>query len=109
MMGPGATPEDRTMTQIVADAEMAKQLEQADMLARQSSAAADENERILVNQYQAGTVSPTDVVVAEQNALAERRTLITFQEERLAASVSLIEALGGGWNAGDLKGKDKPG
>jgi hypothetical protein len=30
MMGPGATPEDRTMTQIVADAEMAKQLEQAD-------------------------------------------------------------------------------
>ena len=85
-----------------------KQLEQADMIERKSSAAADENEQILVNEYQAGTAAPTDVVVAEQTALSERRTLITFQQNRLVAIVSLIEALGGGWNASDLNGKDKP-
>jgi NodT family efflux transporter outer membrane factor (OMF) lipoprotein len=98
-----------TAFQQVEDALIAlKQLEQADMIQRRSSAAADENEQILVNQYQAGTVAPTDVVVAEQTALAERRTLITYQQDRLVAIVSLIEALGGGWNASDLKGKDKP-
>ena len=63
----------------------------------------------MVNEYQAGTAAPTDVVVAEQTALAERRTLITYQQERLAAAVSLIEALGGGWNASELNEKDKPG
>ena len=80
-----------------------KQLEQADLIERQSSAAADENEQIVVNEYQAGTAAPTDVVVAEQTALAERRTLITYQEDRLVAIVSLIEALGGGWHASALE------
>lgn len=79
-----------------------KMLEQAAQLARQSSAAADEAEQIAVNQFRAGTVSSTDVVVAEQTALSERRAVITYQEERLVAIVSLIEALGGGWNASDL-------
>jgi NodT family efflux transporter outer membrane factor (OMF) lipoprotein len=84
-----------------------KQLEQADMIERQSSAAADENVDIVMNEYKAGTAQATDVEVAQQNALTERRNLITFQEDRLVAIVSLIEALGGGWHTSDMNGKDK--
>jgi outer membrane protein TolC len=97
-----------TAFQQVEDALIAlKQLEQADLIQRKSSAAADENEQIVVNEYQAGTAAPTDVVVAEQTALTERRTLITYQQDRLVAIVSLIEALGGGWHASDLNDKGK--
>ena len=85
-----------------------KQQEQADMIERQSSAAADENVKIVMNEYQAGTAQATDVEVAEQTALTERRNLITFQQNRLVAIVSLIEAVGGGWNASELKDKDRP-
>jgi outer membrane protein TolC len=42
------------------------------------------------------------VVVAEQTALTERRSLIIAQGQRLAASVALIEALGGGWKDSEL-------
>ncbi len=84
-----------------------RKLEQEDALDRRSSAAADEAEKIVVNQYKAGTAATTDVVVAEQTALTERRNLITAQENRLTAVVTLIEALGGGWNATELRGKDK--
>lgn len=82
-----------------------KMLAQEDALYRRSSASADENEKIVVNQYRAGQAQATDVVVAENTALAERRNLITAQQNRLTATVSLIEALGGGWNASELTGK----
>ena len=56
-----------------------------------------DDERIVSNQYRTGTASITDVLVAQQNALAARRTLVTAQGGRLVAAVTLIEALGGGW------------
>jgi NodT family efflux transporter outer membrane factor (OMF) lipoprotein len=82
-----------------------RQLEQADALERKSSAAADQAEKIVANEYQAGTAAPTDLLVAEQTALAERRTLITYQQQRLVAAVTLIEALGGGWKDSELAKK----
>jgi NodT family efflux transporter outer membrane factor (OMF) lipoprotein len=62
-------------------------------------AAAREAERILRNQYLAGTVAYTGVVVAEVTALGDAETALSIRQNRLLASVSLIEALGGGWNA----------
>jgi NodT family efflux transporter outer membrane factor (OMF) lipoprotein len=58
--------------------------------------------QISLNQYRAGQVAYTAVAVAQATALSARQSLITLQGQRLAASVSLIEALGGGWSASDL-------
>lgn len=80
----------------------AKYLEAQDALQRQASADADQNEQIVVNQYRAGQASATDVTVAENTALQARINLINTQRNRLTASVSLIEALGGGWTTAEL-------
>jgi outer membrane protein TolC len=52
---------------------------------------------ITTNQYQAGTVAYLNVLVAQSIALANERTALTLVGRRLAASVLLIKALGGGW------------
>ncbi len=52
--------------------------------------------RVLNNQYLAGTVAYTSVIVAEQTALGNAETALTIRENRLIASASLIQALGGG-------------
>jgi outer membrane protein TolC len=58
--------------------------------------------QISLNQYRAGQVAYTAVAVSQATALSARQSLITLQGQRLAASVSLIEALGGGWSTSDL-------
>ena len=65
-------------------------------------ASAREAQRIINNQYLAGTVAYTSVIVAEQTALANAETALTIRQNRLTASASLIQALGGGWNAAQL-------
>jgi len=65
-------------------------------------AAAREAVRVFNNQYLAGTVAYTSVVVAEETELADLETALTIRENRLVASASLIQALGGGWYAGEL-------
>ncbi|HEX7759188.1 MAG TPA: efflux transporter outer membrane subunit [Caulobacteraceae bacterium] len=60
-------------------------------------AAAEQNERIVVNQYDAGQVDYTSVVVAQASALSARQTALQNQANQLAAAVDLISALGGGW------------
>jgi len=55
-------------------------------------------EQLTLNQYQAGTVAYTNVVVAQTTALGDEQTVLTIEGSRLAASVTLIEALGGGWD-----------
>jgi len=67
-----------------------------------ASSDADKAEKILVNEYNAGTVDFTSVVTAQATALAARQTLVTLQVQRLTTQVSLIEALGGGWTISDL-------
>ena len=62
-------------------------------------------ERIINNQYLAGTVAYTSVIVAEQTALADFETALTVRQNRLVASASLIQDLGGGWNAAQLPGR----
>jgi NodT family efflux transporter outer membrane factor (OMF) lipoprotein len=79
-----------------------RMLEREEVLNRKASAAADDAERIVTNQYRIGTASITDLLVAQQTALTARRTLVTTQGEQLVAAVTLIEALGGGWKASEL-------
>jgi NodT family efflux transporter outer membrane factor (OMF) lipoprotein len=57
---------------------------------------------IAINEYQAGTQAYTTVVTAQNTALANEQAALTVQQDRLLASVALIQALGGGWQADDL-------
>jgi NodT family efflux transporter outer membrane factor (OMF) lipoprotein len=64
---------------------------------------ANEAVRLTINEYKAGTVAYTSVVTAQATALADAQTLLTIRQSRLTASVALIQALGGGWDAALLK------
>jgi NodT family efflux transporter outer membrane factor (OMF) lipoprotein len=55
--------------------------------------------QLTLNQYQAGTLAYTAVVVAQTTALGDEQQLVTILQSRLVASANLIEALGGGWDA----------
>ncbi|MDE2227437.1 MAG: efflux transporter outer membrane subunit [Alphaproteobacteria bacterium] len=71
-------------------------------------AAASEAERLILNQYRAGTVDYTSVVTAETTALGDRQTALNIRQSRLNASVLLIENLGGGWSAAELPDRSLP-
>jgi NodT family efflux transporter outer membrane factor (OMF) lipoprotein len=58
--------------------------------------------QLTLNQYRAGTVAYTAVVTAQTTALGDAQTLLTIRQNRLVASVALIQALGGGWDAATL-------
>jgi NodT family efflux transporter outer membrane factor (OMF) lipoprotein len=58
--------------------------------------------QLTLNQYKAGTVAYTSVITAQTIAFGDAQTLLNIRQNRLVASVNLIEALGGGWNATSL-------
>jgi len=65
-------------------------------------AAARSAEKTINNQYLAGTQAYTAVIVAETTALGDAVQAVNIRQSRLIASVALIEALGGGWDASQL-------
>ncbi|WP_426139604.1 efflux transporter outer membrane subunit [Pseudomonas sp. DWP3-1-2] len=70
-------------------------------------AAARESLRLTSNQYKAGLIGYLDVVNVQTTALSNERSVLTLLQSRLIASVQLIAALGGGWDAPrDLKLED---
>lgn len=57
----------------------------------------------LSNQrYKGGVTSYLEVLTAEQTLLQDQSTLISLETRQFAASVSLVRALGGGWDATQL-------
>jgi len=58
--------------------------------------------RLTTNQYDGGIVSYLNVVVVNATALANERTAVDVEGRRLAASVLLVKAVGGGWSADAL-------
>ena len=54
--------------------------------------------RVFTNQYRAGIVDLTTVVTAETNLLSQEETELAVRQNLFLASVTLIEALGGGWD-----------
>ena len=58
---------------------------------------ASEAERLIFNQYKAGTVAYTSVITAQTAALSARQSALTIHQNRLTTMVALMQALGGGW------------
>src|SRR5437764_5715855 len=58
---------------------------------------AQQAQAIALNRYESGLVSYLDVVYAQTALLANQRTATQILGQRMAATVVLIKALGGGW------------
>ncbi len=71
-------------------------------LARRTVEQAREAQALTLDQYKAGVVPYSSVISAQTTTLASRETALNVRVNRLTASVSLIAALGGGWDAGAL-------
>lgn len=81
--------------QLTGLAALATQLEHT----RAAAAAAAGAEQRILNSYRAGISGYTEVVTAQASALGARRAVMQLQLQRQQASVALIQALGGGWQA----------
>ncbi len=77
-------------------------LEQQAVIEEAAVAAAREAEKLTLNQYKAGTVPYSSVITSQTARLSAEQTALTVLSNRLQASVALIEAVGGGWNASQL-------
>lgn len=64
-----------------------------------SSALATE---LSLDQYKGGITNYLQVITAQAIELGDRRTFHSIQTRRIVASVQLIQALGGGWDAAQL-------
>ena len=63
---------------------------------------AERGAQIALDEYQAGTQAYTTVVTAQVTLLSSRQAELAVQQNRLLASISLIQAMGGGWKNTDL-------
>ncbi|HEX3065060.1 MAG TPA: efflux transporter outer membrane subunit [Dongiaceae bacterium] len=70
--------------------------------------ASQEAERLTLNQYEAGMLDYTSVITAQANALSSQQTALGILQNRVAASVALVAALGGGWDASQLPQNPEP-
>jgi NodT family efflux transporter outer membrane factor (OMF) lipoprotein len=61
-------------------------------------AAAERSLALATNRYRGGVTSYLEVITAQNAALSNQRAAVSILSRRLAASVLLIKALGGGWN-----------
>ncbi len=77
-------------------------LEQQAVIEDAAVAAAREAEKLTLNQYKAGTVPYSSVITAQTTRLGAEETALAVLSSRLQASVALIEAVGGGWDAAQL-------
>ncbi len=74
-------------------------LEQEGAIEDETVKKAREAEALTLNQYKAGTVPYSSVITAQTTRLSAEETALQVLSSRLQASVALIEALGGGWDA----------
>jgi NodT family efflux transporter outer membrane factor (OMF) lipoprotein len=87
-----------TAFQDVEDRLVASRILQSQLALRQEAAqAATQAEQQVINRYQAGQVSYTDVVTAQVTAASARRAVAQSMSDRELAAVGLISAVGGGW------------
>ncbi len=70
--------------------------------------AAAEAVRVYLNQYRAGTVAFTTVIVAEATLLADEEAVLATRQALFVANVNLIGALGGGFDAESLAAETAP-
>lgn len=54
------------------------------------------------NRYENGAITYLSVVVTQAIVLSDQRAAVSIERRRMAASVALVKALGGGWTVADL-------
>jgi NodT family efflux transporter outer membrane factor (OMF) lipoprotein len=81
--------------------ELDRLAQEADIASR-AVAAAQQSVDIANIQYTGGLVNYLQVVTAQTSLLQNQRSAIDILTRRLVASVSLIQSLGGGWDASQL-------
>lgn len=77
-------------------------LDQEGAVQDQAVAAAELSARLALSQYRAGTTTYLSVASAQAIALSNERTAVQIRGRQLIASVGLIKAIGGGWDAAAL-------
>jgi NodT family efflux transporter outer membrane factor (OMF) lipoprotein len=82
-------------------------LEQEAEVQAEATKLSEQSLALALNQYKAGTTNFLSVVVAQTAALASQRAAVDLLGRRVTASVQLIKALGGGWNAANLPQHDE--
>jgi len=68
--------------------------------------AAEEALQLSTYQYKAGTVSYLQVITSQTIALQNETAAVNLLTRRMVASVGLVQALGGGWDASKLPSVD---
>jgi len=100
-----ATVANYRQTVLSAFQEVEDQLAAQRLLARQFEAesvalkAARRTLDISLTKYKGGVITYLEVAIAQSSALAHEQSVVQLSAQRLAASVSLIKALGAGWSA----------
>jgi NodT family efflux transporter outer membrane factor (OMF) lipoprotein len=103
-----ATAADYRQTVLTALQQVEDSLAQLRILAEEAQitdravAAAQQSLEISTIQYRGGLANYLQVITAQTSALQNQRTAVDLLTRRMVASVSLIQALGGGWDASQL-------
>jgi outer membrane protein TolC len=69
---------------------------------REATASAEESLQLFTNRYQGGVDNYLQVITAQTVFLTNQRNDIDIQRRRMDASVLLVKAVGGGWDASQL-------
>ena len=77
-------------------------LEQETAKVQETIQAANRALTVSTAQYKAGTTDYLTVITAQATLLNAQRTAVDLLTRRMTSSVSLVQALGGGWNASQL-------
>lgn len=77
-------------------------LEEEAAIQARATAAAERSLTQANNRYQGGVVTYLEVITAQSRALENARADVSILSRRMAASVLLLKALGGGWNVSQL-------
>ncbi len=78
-------------------------LEKEDVLQLDAVRLAQRSLDLELNRYKAGTVSYADVITAQTTLLTNQETEVNLLSQRVGYTVSLIKALGGGWDPTSLQ------
>ena len=77
-------------------------LEQEAGVEQRAVASAQHSFDLSNQRYKGGVTSYLEVLTAEQTLLQNQSTAINLETRQFAASVSLVRALGGGWDVTQL-------